>query len=110
MPEFHPILTTDYFEFGTPANHLDQPGCAVEMGDAVLGMTIQARGGSPKWAAVRNMSDPQINSDLPMDCRLDLQTEFAVAYYTSYGYHTSAAGALATWGVLAGLATAGLPG
>ena len=40
MPEFHPILTTDYFEFGTPANHLDQQGCAVEMGDARLGMTI----------------------------------------------------------------------
>jgi len=80
------------------------------MGDAVLGMmTIQA-GGSPKRAAVRNMSDPQINGDLPTDCRLDLQTEFAVAYYTSYGYHTSVAGAFATRGVLAELATAGLPG
>jgi len=22
MPEFHPILTTDYFEFGASANHL----------------------------------------------------------------------------------------
>lgn len=110
MPEFHPILTTDYFEFGTSANHLDQEGCAVEMGDAVLGMAIEARGGSPKWVAVRNMSDPQINGDLPTDCRLDPQTEFAVAYYTNYGYYTSVAGALATWGVLAGLATAGLPG
>jgi hypothetical protein len=110
MPEFHPILTTDYFEFGTSSNHLDQEGCAVEMGDAVLGLTIEARGGSPKWAAVRNMSDPQINGDLPTDCRLDLQTEFAVAYYTNYGYYTSVTGALATWGVLAGLATAGLPG
>ena len=79
-------------------------------GDARLGMTIQARGRSPKRAAVRNMSDPQINGDLPADCRLDLQTEYAVAYYTSCGCHTSAAGALATWGVLAGLATAGLPG
>ena len=82
----------------------------MEMGDAVLGMAVEARGGSPKWAAVRNMSDPQINGDLPTDCQLDLQTEFAVAYYTSYGYYTSVAGALATWGVLAGLATAGLPG
>lgn len=109
MPEFHPILTTDYFEFGTSANHLDQEGCAVEMGDAVLGMTVDARGGWPKWAAVRNMSDPQINGDLPTDGPLDLQSEFAVAYYTSYGYTTSVTGALATWGVLAGLATAGLP-
>src|SRR4029079_11785065 len=24
MPSFHPILTTDYFEFGTSTNHLDQ--------------------------------------------------------------------------------------
>jgi hypothetical protein len=110
MPEFHPILTTDYFEFGTSTNHLEQEGCAVEMGDAVLGMAIDARGGSPRWAAVRNMSDPQINGDLPTDCRLDLQTEFAVAYYTNYGYYTSVTGALATWGVLAGLATDGLPG
>ncbi len=109
MPEYSPILTTDYFEFGTSTNHLDQEGCAVEMGDAVLGMAIDTRGGVPKWAAVRNMSDPQINGDLPTDCRLDLQTEFAVAYYTSYGYYTSVTGALATWGVLAGLAAAGLP-
>lgn len=109
MPEFHPILTTDYFEFGTSANHLDQEGCAVEMGDAVLGMAVEARGGSPRWAVVRNMSDPQINGDLPTEFRLDLQTEFAVAYYVNYGYFTSVTGALATWGVLAGLATAGLP-
>ena len=66
-------------------------------------------GRAAEVAAVRNMSDPQINGDLPTDCRVDLQTEFAVAYYTSYGYHTSVAGAFATWGVLAGLATAGLP-
>jgi hypothetical protein len=36
IPVFHPILTTDYFEFGTSVNRLDQFGCAVEMGDAVL--------------------------------------------------------------------------
>ncbi len=109
MPEFHPILTTDYFEFGTSANHLDAEGAAVEMGDAVLGMVVQERGGSPRWAVVRNMSDPQINGDLPTGFRLDAQTEWAVAYYTSYGYVTSVTGALATWGILAGLSTAGLP-
>ena len=38
MPEFHPILTTDYFEYGTSSNRLDKEGAAVEMGDAVLGM------------------------------------------------------------------------
>ena len=38
MPEFHPILTTDYFEYGTTTNHLDVEGAAVEMGDAALGL------------------------------------------------------------------------
>jgi hypothetical protein len=38
MPEFHPILTTDFFEFGTHNNNLEDEGCAVEMGDAVLGL------------------------------------------------------------------------
>ena len=38
MPAFHPILTTDYFEFGTSANRLDLEGAAVEMGDAALGL------------------------------------------------------------------------
>jgi hypothetical protein len=109
MPEFHPILTTDFFEFGTSANNLEAQGCGVEMGDAVLGLAVEERGGSPKWAVIRNMSDPQINGDLPTEFRLDLQTEFAVAYYVNYGYWTSVAGAIATWGVLAGLAEKGLP-
>ena len=38
MPAFHPILTTDYFEYGTTANRLDHEGAAVEMGDAALGL------------------------------------------------------------------------
>jgi hypothetical protein len=109
MPEFHPILTTDYFEFGTSANHLDQEGAAVEMGDAVLGMAIAARGGTPRWAVVRNMSDPQINGDLPTGYRLDAQVQWAVGYYTAYGYYTSVTGALATWGIVAGLGSSGFP-
>ena len=43
MPAFHPILTTDYFEYGTSTNHLDQEGCAVEMGDAALGLAMDER-------------------------------------------------------------------
>ena len=38
MPAFHPILTTDYFEYGTSGNRFDLEGAAVEMGDAVLGL------------------------------------------------------------------------
>ena len=52
------------------------------------------------------MSDPQINGDIPVDrYRLNAQTLWAVAYYESYGYWTSVMGALATWAIIAGLAT-----
>ena len=44
MPEFHPILTTDYFEYGTSANRLDLEGAAVEMGDAALGLAVLRTG------------------------------------------------------------------
>ncbi len=105
MPKFHPILTTDYFEYGTTANHLDQEGCAVEMGDAVLGMVCSEMDDPPKWAVVRNMSDPLINGDLPArQYHINEQTMWAVGYYTGYGYYTSVTGALAAWAIVAGLA------
>jgi hypothetical protein len=104
MPEFHPILTTDYFEYGTTANRLDHEGAAVEMGDAALGLACSELADPPKWAAVRNMSDPVINGDLPAkQFRLNEQTTWAVGYYTAYGEWTSVTGALATWGLIAGL-------
>jgi Phosphorylase superfamily len=104
MPEFHPILTTDYFEYGTTANRLDHEGAAVEMGDAVLGLAISELGNPPQWAAVRNMSDPVINGDLPAkQFHLNEQTTWAVGYYTAYGGWTSTIGAIATWAVIAGL-------
>ncbi|MFD0526133.1 hypothetical protein ACFQ1I_00925 [Kitasatospora arboriphila] len=113
MPEFHPILTTDYFEFGTSTNGLEHEGAAVEMGDAALGLAcagLTAAGSDhvPRWVVVRNMSDPQINGGLPSrEFRLNQQTMWAVAYYESYGYWTSVCGALTTWGLLAGLSEAG---
>jgi nucleoside phosphorylase len=105
MPEFHPILTTDFFEFGTSANNLWTEGCAVEMGDAVLGLVCEELGdAAPKWAIVRNLSDPMINGDLPNKPRkLDMQAHWAVWYYEAYGYWTSVMGALATWAIIAGL-------
>jgi hypothetical protein len=103
FPEFHPILTTDYFEFGTSDNHLDQEGCAVEMGDAVLGLACEDLADPPRWAVVRNLSDPQINADLPIGGgQLNMQVHWAVWYYAVFGYWTSVAGALATWGLIAG--------
>lgn len=107
MPAFHPILTTDYFEYGTTANRLDKEGAAVEMGDAALGLACSEIADPPHWAAVRNMSDPTINGDLPAkEYRLNEQTTWAVGYYTAYGRWTSTIGALTTWGIIAGLSDA----
>lgn len=104
LPAFHPVLTTDYFEFGTSSNNLEQEGCAVEMGDAVLGLVCSELDAAPRWAIVRNLSDPQINGDLPTTpIRLNMQVHWAVWYYEIYSYSTSISGALATWAILAGL-------
>jgi nucleoside phosphorylase len=106
MPEFHPILTTDYFEYGTTVNRLDHEGAAVEMGDAALGLACSELQHPPHWLVVRNMSDPVINGELPAkQFHLNEQTTWAVAYYTAYGEWTSATGALAAWAVLAGIAS-----
>jgi hypothetical protein len=103
MPEFHPILTTDFFEFGTSSNNLFEEGCAVEMGDAVLGLLCEELPDPPRWAIVRNLSDPMINGDLPTEpTNLNMQTHWAVWYYEVYGYWTSVTGALATWAIIAG--------
>jgi len=109
MPEFHPIVTTDFFEFGTSTNGMEKHGCAMEMGDAVLGLVAEELGAAaPKWAVIRNLSDPQINGNLPTKGKgipreLDMQAHWAVWFYESFGYWTSVMGALATWGVIAGL-------
>ena len=42
---------------------------------------------------IRNLSDPQINGDLPTEPRkLDMQAHWAVWYYETYGYWTSVTG------------------
>jgi hypothetical protein len=108
MPPFHPILTTDYFEFGTSTNQLDQVGAAVEMGDAALGLAMQERKDAgkptPNWLVIRNCSDPQINGALRnRPAKQSLQAMWAVYYYKGFGYWTTVNSALATWAVIAGL-------
>lgn len=105
MPEFHPILSTDFFEFGTSTNRLDRDGCALEMGDAVLGLAVKELATPPNWLVIRNLSDPQINGDLPSGPgrEQNLQAAWAVYYYRRYGYWTSVNSALTTWAVIAGL-------
>ncbi len=100
IPEFHPMLTTDFFEYGTSKNKLDQEGLAVEMGDAVLGLVATEMGSdAPHWVVVRNLSDPQINGELGSV----LGDAYAVWYYKKYGYWTSVMSALTTWAIIAGL-------
>jgi hypothetical protein len=105
MPAFHPMLTTDFFEFGTSTNNLQQQGSGVEMGDAVLGLVSAEMANPPKWAVIRNLSDPQINGDLPDGPlrELNVQAAWAVYYYRKYGYWTSVNSALCTWAIAAGL-------
>ena len=108
LPAFHPILTTDYFEFGTSTNHLDGEGAAVEMGDAVLGLVLEERTAAgqslPKWLVIRNCSDPQINGALRnKPASQSLQAMWAVYYYKGFGYWTSVMSSLTTWAVVAGL-------
>lgn len=102
---FHPILSTDFFEFGTSKNRLDREGCGLEMGDAALGLACQELQNPPAWAVIRNLSDPQINGDLPdgPSRELNLQAAWAVYYYRRYGYWTSVNSALTTWAIAAGL-------
>ncbi len=100
-----PMLTTDFFEFGTSTNGMDQIGCGVEMGDAVFGLVGERRGASsPKWLVIRNASDPPINGNLPIGppSALNMQAHWAVWYYEAFGYWTSVNSAIATWSQIAG--------
>lgn len=107
IPTFHPILSTDFFEFGTSANaaELAAIGCGIEMGDAALGLAAEDLGAAaPNWAVIRNISDPQINADLTNAPRqLDMQSHWAVWYYETFGYWTSVMSAITTWAVIADL-------
>ena len=99
IPAFHPILTTDVFEFGTSANRLDKIGMAVEMDDAVLGLVCSEMNDPPHWACVRNLSDPTINGALSAK----VQGACAVYYYSKFGYWTTVNSALTSWAIAAAL-------
>jgi nucleoside phosphorylase len=94
--EGRPIVTTDYFEFGTTQNKLGEIGCCVEMDDAVVGMV--ASEAKTDCGFIRNISDPIVDARLPRG----LQTAWAVYTYQSCGLYTSFNSALATWAVIAG--------
>jgi nucleoside phosphorylase len=59
------IVSTDTFAFDDSTDHfgLQGLGQCCDMGDATLGLAISQLGaGAPKWIAIRNASDPQIEN------------------------------------------------
>jgi hypothetical protein len=96
------IVTTDFFAFDDTGNTfgLQGMGAAVEMGDAVLGMVMTQLGAAaPKWAAVRNASDPQIdNSGLTQK----EAGQKASQIYERYGYWTTIPSAITCWALILG--------
>jgi hypothetical protein len=100
-----PVLTTDFFEFGTTDNGLQNRGCCVEMDDAIIGMVCNTNPSGKKipFGFVRNVSDPVITGELSEpDFPRILQVAWAVATYQAQGLYTSFNGALATWAMIAG--------
>jgi nucleoside phosphorylase len=94
------IVTTDFFAFDDTSNTfgLSGLGLAVEMGDAVLGMVVQQMGPkAPKWAAVRNASDPQIDSTGLT--KKEAETK-AGQIYERFGYWTTIPSAITCWALV----------
>ena len=92
MPEFHPILTTDYVDYDTTINRLDLGGSAVERGDAALGLAVADPADPPRWAVMRNMPDRSSPGTCPPTrfTSTRRETTWAVGYYTAYGPPPSA--------------------
>jgi nucleoside phosphorylase len=94
------IVTTDFFAYDNSLDifQLQSLGSAVEMGDAVLGLVSKELGiKSPKWLAVRNASDPQIDGNLSKE----EQIQMAVRIYEKYGYWTTVNSAITCWALIA---------
>ena len=96
-------MTTDFFGFDTSDNHfkLKNLGHASEMGDAVLGLVTQQmkqKGGTvPRWAAVRNVSDPQIKAE----GTINQQAMEAAHIYKAFGRWSSVCSAIVCWALIA---------
>ena len=97
------VVTTDFFAFDDSTDHyqLHTLGAAVEMGDAVLGMVIAGMGAAaPAWAAVRNASDPQIDST---GLTITQAANKAAQIYERLGYWTTIPSAITCWAIIAAL-------
>jgi len=100
MVKLDSVVTTDFFAYDDTDDTfgLQSLGAAVEMGDAVLGMAIQELGGAaPQWIAVRNASDPEMNTQglTPKEVRAK-----AAQIYERFGYWTTICSAIACWALV----------
>jgi hypothetical protein len=94
------VVTTDFFAFDDSSNTygLQGLGGAVEMGDAVLGLVVsQMTTNAPKWAAIRNASDPQIDDT---GLTVAQAANKAAQIYEKFGYWTTIPSAITCWSVV----------
>jgi hypothetical protein len=94
------IVTTDFFAFDDSNNtfRLQGLGGAVEMGDAVLGLVIRELGtAAPRWAAVRNASDPEIDAT---GLTQKEAAQKAAQIYERFGYWTTIPSAITCWALI----------
>jgi hypothetical protein len=94
------VVTTDFFAFDDSSNTygLQGLGGTVEMGDAVLGLVIsQMTAGAPKWVAIRNASDPQIDDSA---LTVEQAASKASQIYEKFGYWTTIPSAITCWSVI----------
>jgi nucleoside phosphorylase len=92
------VLTTDFFGFDTSDNFykLQHLGAVSEMGDAVLGQVAGSMATPPRWIAVRNVSDPQIESV----GTLKEQATLAAQIYKGFGRWSSVCSAIVCWALI----------
>jgi hypothetical protein len=94
------VVTTDFFAFDDTSNTFDLQGLggAVEMGDAVLGfVTHELATTAPLWIAVRNASDPEIDSAGLTEKEAATK---AAQIYERYGYWTTIPSAITCWALI----------
>jgi Phosphorylase superfamily len=94
------VVTTDFFGFDTSDDHfkLQHLGDVSEMGDAVLGLVTSEMQKPPRWIAVRNVSDPQIDAT---GRTLREQAKVAAQIYKAFGRWSSVCSAIACWSLIA---------
>jgi nucleoside phosphorylase len=94
-----PLLTTDYYYIADGNTNY----AALEMDDAVISAVVKEAG--KRFLSVRNISDTLVPTTGAQGQSIvpDARDAWSSAVYDAYGLYTSFNGALAAWGVIAGL-------